>query len=303
MRKSKKKLGAVLLCIAMLVTCMTGCGSKSSDSSGKTDSTKLVVKEEDRSDTLKNIIKKGTLVVGSSNDAPFAYLDSSSNEFAGLDADIIREIAARLGIPKVEMKEVAFDNLIVELNNKSIDMVTDAMYIKDERLEKAYFTDVWYKEGEALVVKKDSDIDGKDALKGKVVGGQTGTAFLELAQQWQKDGYVKEVKVFNSQSELMTAVNTGKIEACVTDGIVASYTLQQNKKLDLKVVSPYDAEAAGRIGAAIRFEDKEFLDEVNTALNSMKKDGTLKKILKDNYGLGDDYYVNEEDGATKNVAK
>lgn len=60
----------------------------------------------------------------------------------------------RLGINKVEMKQIPFENLLIELNNGTIDMVTDGMYIKGERLEKALFTDVWYKEGEALVVKK-----------------------------------------------------------------------------------------------------------------------------------------------------
>lgn len=29
----------------------------------------------------------------------------------------------------------------------------------------------------------------------------------------------------------MMAVNTGKIDACITDGIVASYTLKQNQDL------------------------------------------------------------------------
>ena len=32
-------------------------------------------------------------------------------------------------------------------------------------------------------------------------------------------------------------------------------------------MNPYEAEAVGRIGAAIRFEDKDFLEEVNGALN------------------------------------
>ena len=32
------------------------------------------------------------------------------------------------------MKVIDFSNLLVELNNNSIDMVTDAMYVKSDRL-------------------------------------------------------------------------------------------------------------------------------------------------------------------------
>ena len=98
----------------------------------------------------------------------------------------------------------------------------------------------------------------------------------------------------------MTAVNMGKVDAVVTDGIVAGYTLSQDSSLKLKLLSPYEAEASGQIGAAVRFSDEDFLKEVNTALNAMKEDGTLLKILK-NYGLSEDYFVSVADGATQNV--
>lgn len=48
---------------------------------------------------------------------------------------------------------------------------------------------------------------------------------------------MKDVKVFGSQSELMLAVNTGKVDACITDGMVAGYTLSQDSSLNLKILS------------------------------------------------------------------
>jgi polar amino acid transport system substrate-binding protein len=218
-----------------------------------------------------------------------------------VDSDIIKEIARRLGVKKVEMKQIPFENLLISLDNGSVDMVTDAMYIKPERLQKALFTNIWYTEAEAVVVKKESDIKSKSDLKDKVIGGQKGMTFLELADKWKNDGIVKDVKVFNSQSELMMAVNTGKIDACVTDGIVAAYTLKQNSSLDLRILSPYEPEASGKIGAAVRFADKDLLDAVNTELEKMRNDGTLKKILE-KYGLPESYMVLSTDAAvTKNI--
>jgi polar amino acid transport system substrate-binding protein len=283
-----------VLLIFVAAMLLAGCGASAPAEKA------AVKKDPNASVKLNTLREKGVLIVGSSNDAPFAYIDAKTNEFSGVDALIIKEIAKRLGINKVEMKQVAFENLLIELNKGSIDMVTDAMYIKAERLEKALFTDVWYKEGEAVVIKKDSAIKTKDDLKGKVLGAQKGTAFLEVAQKWVADGKAKEVKIFGSQAELMMAVNTGKIDACVTDGIVAGYTLKQDSSLNLKILSPYEAEAAGRIGAALRFEDKEFNAEVNKTLNAMKQDGTLMNILQQ-FGLNQDYFVSIEDGITKNI--
>ena len=300
MKNASKKITFWTLLILALTILTVGCGADTSPAK-ETSASASAANDPSASKTLNALRAKGTMVVASSNDAPFAYMDMNSNSFAGVDAEIIKEVAKRLGIAKVEMKQVPFENLLIELNNKTVDMVTDAMYIKPERLEKALFTDIWYKEGEALVVKADSAIQTKADLKDKVIGGQKGMTFLELAQKWQTEGKVKEVKVFNSQAELMMAVSTGKIDACLTDGIVASYTLKQNDSLKLRILSPYEAEAAGKIGAALRFEDKDFLVEVNKTLNEMRADGSLTKILE-NYGLSKDYMVLSADEAkTVNV--
>ncbi|WP_196598229.1 substrate-binding periplasmic protein [Pectinatus frisingensis] len=292
-----KKVIALGLSILAALLIFAGCGSNNTEKS--TDSSSAQNTAD--GNTLDKIRKSGVLVVGSSNDAPFAYIDAKTNEFSGVDSDIIKEIARRLGVKKVEMKQIPFENLLISLDNGSVDMVTDAMYIKPERLQKALFTNIWYTEAEAVVVKKESDIKSKSDLKDKVIGGQKGMTFLELADKWKNDGIVKDVKVFNSQSELMMAVNTGKIDACVTDGIVAAYTLKQNSSLDLRILSPYEPEASGKIGAAVRFADKDLLDAVNTELEKMRNDGTLKKILE-KYGLPESYMVLSTDAAvTKNI--
>ena len=61
----------------------------------------------DVSEATQKIIDKGVLKVGSSGDL-YAYLDQNTGEFVGPDADIIKEAAKRLGIPKVEMSLILF---------------------------------------------------------------------------------------------------------------------------------------------------------------------------------------------------
>lgn len=297
MKKVNRKRGMAYILMAFLVlSAVTGCGLKKAGTT-KAENSAAVSGE---SEMLTKIKEKGYILIGSSNDAPFSYTDVETGELKGVDIEILKEICKRLGIKDIQMKVIDFSNLLVELNNKNIDMVADAMYVKDERLQVAAFTDKWYQEGEAVVIPKDSQIKSKEDLKGKKVGAQPGTTFYETAQKWLEEGRIGSLEAYDNQATLMTAVDTGKVEAVVTDGIVAGYTLSSDSSLNLKLLSPYEAEASGQIGAALRFEDKEFLNEVNKCLNEMKEDGTLMNILKD-YGLTEDYFVGVEEGKTTNV--
>ena len=302
-----KKLMAMVLMGTMMATLFTGCGSAqetaTSTTAGSTvtESTGTMEESTDgESALLKEIKERGYINIATSNDAPFCYYDVDTNELKGLDVDILKEICNRLGIPEVRAQVTDFSNMLLELNNKNVDMVADAMYIKDERLEVALFTDVWYTESEAVTVKEDSPITSKEDLKDAVMGAQTGAAMYEMAQKWKDEGKIKDLVGYENQATLMTAVNTGKVDAVVTDGILSAYAIEQDSNLKLRLLTPYEAEAVGRIGAAIRFEDKDFLEEVNGALNRMKEDGTLMDILT-SYGLNEDYFIGVEEGKTENI--
>ena len=307
-----KKLMAMALMGAMMATLFTGCGSAqetaaastaagstAAESTGTTADT-TTESTDGESALLKEIKERGYINIATSNDAPFCYYDVDTNELKGLDVDILKEICNRLGIPEVRAQVTDFSNMLLELNNKNVDMVADAMYIKDERLEVALFTDVWYTESEAVTVREDSPITSKEDLKDAVMGAQTGAAMYEMAQKWKEEGKIKDLVGYENQATLMTAVNTGKVDAVVTDGILSAYAIEQDSNLKLRLLTPYEAEAVGRIGAAIRFEDKDFLEEVNGALNSMKEDGTLMDILA-SYGLNEDYFIGVEEGKTENI--
>lgn len=304
-----KKSMSLLFTFLLSLIVMAGCATKSTTKEATDTLTPSSTTETASSDTAKDsgesalltkIKEKGYITIGSSNDAPFSYTDVETGELAGIDIEILKEICSRLGIPDIQMKVVDFSNLLVELNNNNIDMVVDAMYVKEERLQIAAFTDKWYQEGEAVVIPTDSAIASKEDLKDKTLGAQPGTTFYETAQAWLDEGRIAKLEAYDNQATLMTAVNMGKVDAVVTDGIVAGYTLASDSSLNLKLLSPYEAEASGQIGAAVRFDDNDFLAEVNTILNEMKEDGTLLTILK-NYGLTEDYYVDVAAGKTTNV--
>ncbi|NOW03632.1 ABC transporter substrate-binding protein [Clostridium beijerinckii] len=248
-------------------------------------------------DRLEIVKEKGVLVVASSNDIPFAYIDPKTKEFTGIDAEIIREAAKRLGINKVEIKQIPFNDLLKQLNtDDSIDIVADGMYITDERKKEALFTNILYKESEAIITPKVSKIVFKEDLKNAVVGAQLGTAFLDLAQKWKTEGIVKDVVSFKNQNDLLSAVSTKKIDAAITDSIFASYMIFRNN-LYLRVLPPtdYTPESPGKIAAAVRKNDITLAKAINEKIDEMKYDKTIPEILE-KYGLNSNYFVSVTDG-------
>lgn len=248
-------------------------------------------------DRLEIVKEKGVLVVASSNDIPFAYIDPKTKEFTGIDAEIISEAAKRLGINKVEMKQSPFNDLLKQLNtDDSIDIVADGMYVTDERKKEALFTNILYKESEAIITPKVSKIVFKEDFKNAVIGAQVGTAFLDLANKWKTEGVVKDVVSFKNQNDLLSAVSTKKIDAAITDSIFASYMISQNN-LYLRVLPPtdYTPESPGKIAAAVRKNDITLAKAINEKIDEMKYDKTIPEILE-KYGLNSNYFVSVKDG-------
>jgi len=288
MKKMRKKLLVLIIVVVNCIGIMFGCSAAASDTA--------ILINGNVKDRLEIIKEKGVLTVASSNDIPFAFIDPKTNEFTGIDAEIILEVARRLGINKVEIKQVLFENLFKELNNNDdIDMVTDGLYVTDERKKEALFTNIWYKEPEAILTRKVSRIVSKEDLKNAVVGVQLGTEFVELAQKWQKDDLVKEVRIFGGKSELLLALNTGDIDASITDSVIASYILSTDNGLYLKVLESYKPEIPGMVAAAVRKNDTTLADAVNKKIDEMKEDRTLIIILK-KYRLNENNFVSVKDG-------
>ncbi|WP_392485958.1 substrate-binding periplasmic protein [Haloimpatiens sp. FM7315] len=199
---------------------------------------------------------------------------------AGTNSTIASNVDVKDRLELIKEKGV-----LTELNtNEDIDMIVDGMRITDERKKEVLFTDVWYRDSDAIVVPKFSKIIDKRDLKNSVIGAREGTLALELAQKWQKEGLIKELKLFKSQSELLSAVNTGKVDAIIMDSSAASYILPKDRTLYLKTLTIYEPEIFGDGAAAVRKSDTTLANAVNEKIDEMKNDKTFFKILE-KYGL------------------
>ncbi|SFC50114.1 ABC transporter substrate-binding protein [Clostridium uliginosum] len=239
-------------------------------------------------DRLEKIKEKGVLTILTSDLAPFAFIDTKTNQPTGIDIDIMNVIAKELGVSKVEMKVAPFPDLLEKLNtDDNIDVAASGIIITEKRKELVAFTDPLYKESEAIIVPKVSRINFKEDLKNAVVGAQSGSVYMDLAEKWKKEGKVKDVVIFESIPELLSAISVKKIDAGITDSIIGEYLLVK-ENLYLKILQPYSQEAPAIIGIGVRKSDVNLLNAMNKKIDDMKKDKTINKILE-KYGLSDKY--------------
>lgn len=96
------------------------------------------------------IIEKGTLIVGITDFAPMDYKDEDG-EWIGFDADMAKLVAEKLGV-EVQFVEIDWDNKIMELDSKNIDVVWNGMTLTAEVTAAMNCTNAYCNNAQVVVV-------------------------------------------------------------------------------------------------------------------------------------------------------
>jgi polar amino acid transport system substrate-binding protein len=208
---------------------------------------------------------------------PFTFLDVKSNTIQGMMIDVVTAVGQKAGFD-VQVQPMSFSALVSALTSNKVDLLSAALLNTAAHKQVMAFSDPIYSYGEALVVPK---TDTKpyvsfDDLKGMTVGGQIGTIYIDALK---KSGMFKEVKAYDSTSDLMRDLSSGRIQAAVADGPVIAYYLKQGLYADTHIVASYKPTMVGSLGIGMRKDDTAMQARVNKALKELVADGTLNKIL------------------------
>jgi polar amino acid transport system substrate-binding protein len=224
--------------------------------------------------SIEDIRKSGTLVVASEGKfAPFNFVENG--KLAGFEIDIANAIAQKMGL-KTEWKTMSFDGLLVGLAQDRWDMVIASHGITEERAKAVTFANPHYCTG-GVIISKDGRIRTAQDLTGKVVAVQTGTTYYDNAKKLP----VKEVKNFPQDASARAALETGHVDAWVTDKFVARASLAATPGTSLKTGDYLFVE---RIAAAVAKGNTGLAGEVNKALQAILADGTYAAISKKWFG-------------------
>jgi polar amino acid transport system substrate-binding protein len=311
-KKTAKVSLSIMLLLSFLV--LTACGKSTAKNDTQGASSTQAGSSYDNSYSkdgvpskmLTELRKKGTLTIGSSGDAPFAYIDQKTNKFSGVDAEIIKEAAKRLGIAKVDMKLISFSELILNLNQGNIDMIADCMYIRKDRAEKVYFGEIWYTQGGGLLVPKEGTIKGIEDFNpsSTVIGYTPGTVWQTTVEGWKEKGLIKEARATGDQSESIVAIQHKKIDGFLTDSTVLEnlFANSPDTVSGLKLAENYkdDAATIGRIAPSVTFDNIAFMKEVDAVVAKMREEGVIKKIFED-YKLDPNLHMITNDKRTHDI--
>ncbi|WP_462398941.1 glutamate ABC transporter substrate-binding protein [Lacticaseibacillus pantheris] len=238
-------------------------------------------KDISKQNVLTRAKQDNTIVWGVKADTNlFGLLDVKSNQIKGFDVDmakaITKHILGKKG--KAEFVTITSDTRIPMLKAGNIDAIVATMSITPDRKKQVDFSDVYFKAGGSLLVKKGSKIHSvKDLTKGtKVIVTQGST-------------YGDEIKAAAPQTQVLqladyasafTALKSGQADALSTDNGILYGMAAQDHSYEV-VGGTYTKEP---YGIAVNKGQKPFRNKINQTIKEMKANGEYAHLVKKWFG-------------------
>ena len=230
-------------------------------------------------DQLSNIQSSGKLIVALEGAwQPWSYHDESDT-LVGYDVEVSRAIAEKLGV-EPEYVESDWDSLFAGLDAGRYDIVCNGVEVTDERAKTYDFTTPYGYIHTALAVRKDNeDIKSFEDLKGKTTANSLASTYMELAES-----YGATVQGIDTLEETIQLLTAGRIDATLNADVSFYDYLNVHPDADFKLVA--QTEDASHVAIPVRKGDDSasLLEAINTAIDELRADGTLKTLSEKYFG-------------------
>ena len=188
-------------------------------------------------------------------------------------------LAEKLGV-EVEFQEAAWDSLLIGIDTGRFDTVINSVSITDERAEKYDFSTPYAFNRTAVITKADDDsINTLEDLKGKKTANTISSTYAELAEQY--GATVTGVDDLNQTFELLLS---GRIDATLNAEMTFyDYTKEHpdaNAKIAVLAADANEVAIPMRKGE----ETATLRAAIDTAIEEMRADGTLKELSEKYFG-------------------
>jgi polar amino acid transport system substrate-binding protein len=225
-------------------------------------------------------IEKGKLAVSVYVSPP--YTEQKGSAFGGVDGLIITELAKRECL-ELKASPVAGAALIASVESKRADLAIGGVYRTEEREKLLELSDTMYRDGMALLSKK--DVSGAASLKGKTVGVIQGYLWNE---ELQKALGTDAVKIYQASDGLVNDLANGRVDAGVLTTAEAGFRAAQNKAANFKVTefesdpSVPSSQKPGEVVLAMTKGNTAMKQAFSEDIKALVSDGTIARFLKDN---------------------
>jgi ABC-type amino acid transport substrate-binding protein len=225
--------------------------------------------------TLEKIKRTGVMTSANTfSYPPFGFIEDGKQ--VGFDVDLGNEIARRMGV-KLTFEAIDFRGIMAALTSGRVDLLITGMVYTPDRAQRIDFSEPYFDGGVAAAFPPDRPISKPDEIIGKRVGVEIGSA----GDKYVREKYESrvEIKTYDTVFLALKDLENGRLDVFV--GSVAPMRYIMRNMPTLKASETWDS----RIQAVnTRKEDKDLLEEINTHLLAMKKDGTYNNLVSKWFG-------------------
>ena len=245
--------------------------------------------EKNRVDLSGLTGENGTLnIVTVSTNVPFSMV--ADGELTGYSIELVEEFCRRYGYD-CSIEQTNVSSAFAGISTGIYDMLASCATVTEERKESMNFSAPIYVGGISLAVRS-ADLSHQHELTlsdyaGKTIGVGTGTMFDVLVENNIPDA---KLVYFNTYPDLVTALETGKVEAICIDEPVIRYIMATEDHAVDYINEPIEEYNYGFAFPKTE-EGKKLRDEFNEYLNKIKNDGAL-------LGIEDKWFSADENGHT-----
>lgn len=275
-----KKFFALLLELCMIFA-LAACGEPASEPSeapaSEAPASEAPASEEPAAESdMAYVQEKGSLIVGITEFEPMDY-QNEAGEWIGFDADLARAFADSLGVEAV-FQVIEWDNKVMELDGKTIDVVWNGMTLTDEVLSAMECSNAYCNNAQVVILPADSAEDYPDAasmseLNFAVESGSAGEAMAI------ENGFSYTPVV--DQATAVLEVSSGTCQAAIIDSLMAAAMVGEGTSYaDLTYTISLNSEEYGvgfRKGSDLAAALNEFFVDYYAA-------GTMQE-LAETYGV------------------
>ena len=209
---------------------------------------------------------------------PWSYHDESDT-LVGYDVEVSRAIAEKLGV-EPEYVESDWDSLFAGLDAGRFDIVCNGVEVTDERAKTYDFTTPYGYIHTALAVRKDNeDIKSFEDLKGKTTANSLASTYMELAES-----YGATVQGIDTLEETIQLLTAGRIDATLNADVSFYDYLNVHPDADFKLVAQTEDASHEAIPVRKGDDSASLLEAINTAIEELRADGTLKALGEKYFG-------------------
>ena len=269
-----KKLLALLLAGAMSASLLAGCGGGNTNATENTDSN--TAENTEAESDLAYVQEKGTLVVGITEFEPMDY-QNADGEWIGFDADMAKAFAESLGVT-AEFQVIDWDNKVMELDGKTIDVVWNGMTLTDEVTSAMECTNAYCNNAQVVIVPSDvadqyQDVDSVKGLSFAVESGSAGMAEVQALGATYTE--------VSDQATALMEVASGTSDAAVIDSLMAAAMVGEGTSYaDLTYTVGLNSE---EYGVGFR-KGSDLAEKLNEFFKTSYDDGTMVQIAEQ-YGV------------------